>query len=138
MSEDAASLLGAYGSTLVDYLRTASEASLYRASRLSSAFIEAGLGPEEIVAVHTEQVEQVTLQAPARDRARLYANSLQFLLEIMIAYGIRYKEYVDLKIDEQARIATERRHTEEARLRLAAIIDSSAEAIIGITLDGAI
>lgn len=107
-------LLGAYGVALSDYLRTASEEALYRASLLSTSFIENGLGPEEIVALHSEELERVAAQAPLRERARLYASSLQFLLEVMIAYGIRYKEYVDLKLAETTRQVEQRLALERA------------------------
>jgi signal transduction histidine kinase len=107
-------LLGAYGEVLTDYLHTASEEALYRASLLSTSFIEHGLGPEEIVALHSEELERVAARAPMRERARLYASSLQFLLEVMIAYGLRYKEYVDLKLTETTREVEQRLALERA------------------------
>jgi signal transduction histidine kinase len=106
--------LTSYGETLSDYLRTGSEEALYRASILSSRFVEHGLGPEEIVAFHSEELERVAQLAPQRDRARIYASSLQFLLEVMITYGIRYKEYLDLKLRESTRDVESRMAVERA------------------------
>ncbi|MGH2387359.1 MAG: ATP-binding protein [Chloroflexota bacterium] len=106
--------LAGYGATLSDFLHTGSEEALYRASLLSSRFVNHGLGPEEIVAVHSEELERVAQQAPLRDRARIYANSLQFLLEVMIAYGVRYKEYLDLRLRESTRDVESRMAVERA------------------------
>ncbi len=119
--------LTSYGETLSDYLRTGSEDALYRASILSSRFVEHGLGPEEIVAFHTEELERVAQLAPQRDRARIYASSLQFLLEVMITYGIRYKEYLDLKLRESTRDVESRMAIERATV--AEKIRSETEAL---------
>src|SRR4051812_32501104 len=43
-----------YADALVEYLHDHSEKALYKATRLSQHFIESGLGPEDIIALHFE------------------------------------------------------------------------------------
>ena len=92
-----------YSDVLSEFLRAQSEKALYDASQLSKVFIERGIGPEEIVAVHTEIIDSVTHGLPILERGRAISLSLQFLLEVMIAYGISYKEYLDYKLTEATR-----------------------------------
>ena len=103
MSREHPDLRESYVATLQEYLRAQSEKSLYDASLLSKLFVEQGIGPEEIVALHSESVDEASRDLPAMDRARVYSASFQFLLEIMITYGVRYKEYLDLKLTEATR-----------------------------------
>jgi signal transduction histidine kinase len=103
MSTERPDLRESYIATLQEYLRAQSEKSLYEASLLSKLFVEQGIGPEEIVALHSESVDEASRDLPAMDRARVYSASFQFLLEIMITYGVRYKEYLDLKLTEATR-----------------------------------
>ncbi len=92
---------------------------------LSQEFAIAGLGPDEIVALHTECVQIVV---KAYDPRSLVA-SQQFLLEVMIAFGVRYAEYAEFRLAEarkavdsehaRADVAT---HAEKERLELLALI----------------
>lgn len=89
-----------YPSMLSQYVREHNENALYHASILSQSFVERGLGPDDIVAIHFEALEQVMKGASNRDQARAIADAHQFLLEVMIAYGVRFKEYLELKMRE--------------------------------------
>jgi len=100
-----------YAAILGVYFTSRAEEALYRASLLSQRFIEEGLGPEEIIAVHAEAVEIATRGLGYRERARASTDALQFLLEMMIAYGVQYRAYLDLRLRE-------REHETEARLAL--------------------
>jgi signal transduction histidine kinase len=109
-----------YAATLGEYLDTHDEAALYRASLLSQALIEAGLGPDEIVAVHFEAVERILAGQPYRQRVHSVSDAYQFLLEVMIAYGVRYRQYTELRLaqlgrEAETRLAQEHRRLEEAR-----------------------
>src|SRR5262245_56001010 len=97
--------IDAYVAALGEYFRTHSEESLYRASLLSRTFVEEELGPEEIIALHVEALPQALVRLPYREQARASSEGLQFLLEVMIAYGIQYREYLDMKHQERAREA---------------------------------
>src|SRR5215218_4200678 len=108
-----------YSAALAEYLHDHSERALYRASLLSQHFIESGLGPEDIIALHFESLEQALAGRTYREQARMSGDAQQFLLEVMIAYGVKYKEYLELKLteamrDAEARSARERERTMEA------------------------
>src|SRR5205085_1970682 len=88
---------------LGDYLRTHSEAALYSASMMSRGFVEQRIGPEEIIALHVEALAAATAGMTYREQAHAAADGLQFLLEVMIAYGVQHKEYLELRLEELAR-----------------------------------
>ncbi len=104
-----------YSSILSDYVTDQNEEALYRASLLSQACIESGLGPEDIVALHFEGLEKVLPIYPYRDHARIIGDAHQFLLEVMIAYGVKYKEYLELRLNESIRDAESRALRERER-----------------------
>jgi len=113
------SAINAYGEILGEYFSSRAEEALYRASLLSQRFIEEGLGPEEIVAIHAEAVEMATEGLSYRERARASTDALQFLLEVMIAYGVQYQAYLALRLREreheiEARLALERQRATDA------------------------
>jgi signal transduction histidine kinase len=108
-----------YTSILSEYFTHRAEQALYRASLLSQKFIDEGLGPEEIIAIHAEAVEAATAGLGYRERARASADALQFLLEMMIAYGVQYQTYLDLRLRErereiEARLSLERQRVQDA------------------------
>ncbi|MBI3971717.1 MAG: hypothetical protein HY332_10555 [Chloroflexi bacterium] len=105
----------AYGVTLRDYLSTHDERALYRASVLSQALVESGLGPEEIVALHFEAFEALQTGRSYRERLHAVGDSYHFLLEVMIAFGVQYKQYLDLRLNELGREAETRRELERQR-----------------------
>jgi hypothetical protein len=45
--------------------------------------------PEDIVALHVEALDRALSRYSCRDQARVIADAGQFLLEVMIAYGVR-------------------------------------------------
>jgi signal transduction histidine kinase len=83
---------------------------------LSQRFIEEGLGPEEIIAIHAEAVEAATAGLGYRERARASTDALQFLLEMMIAYGVQYQAYLDLRLREREREIEARLDLERQRV----------------------
>lgn len=98
----------AYASALKEYIRAHSEQSLYQASLISQEFIRQGLGPEDIIALHADALEQATAGLAAREQVHAGTDGLQFLLEMMIAYGVQYKDYQDLRLQNRALEAEER------------------------------
>jgi signal transduction histidine kinase len=108
-----------YADILASYFTNRAEEALYKASLLSQRFIEDGLGPEEIIAVHAEAVDIATRGLSYRERARAATDALQFLLEMMIAYGVQYQTYLDMRLREreresEARLALERQRVVDA------------------------
>ena len=105
-----------YVDALAEYARSHSEGALYRASLLSQAFVKQGVGPEEIIALHGEAFETVCLGCSDREKVRLSGDALQFLLEVMIAYGVQHAEFASLKSREaEARELEARRQAEQAQ-----------------------
>lgn len=109
----------AYGEALTKYVLTRTEAALYQASLLSQEFIRAGLGPEEIIALHAEAIRDSLTGLSFREQASAATDGLQFLLEVMIAYGINHREFLELRVKERAREADQfRQRADEAERAL--------------------
>jgi signal transduction histidine kinase len=98
---DGAVSLDRYGEVLAEYLHDPGERALYDASVLSQDLVHRGVGPEEIVALHMEALEQALEGFNPREQARCVGHAHQFLLEVMIAYGLTYREYLELKVRER-------------------------------------
>ncbi|MFN8636209.1 MAG: ATP-binding protein [Chloroflexota bacterium] len=105
-----------YAQILGTYFTNREEKALYRASLLSRQFIEEGLGPEEIIAIHAEAVEIASSGLSYREKARAATDALQFLLEMMIAYGVQYRAYLDLRLRERDRETEARLELERQRV----------------------
>ena len=123
----------AYRAALLDYVHTRSEAALYRASVLSQEYVRSGLGPEDIIALHAGALEQATQGLSFREQAMASTDALNFLLEIMIAYGINHREYLELRVREtsrevEAEVKRERTRAEEAE-RQAALRAQTLQAV---------
>lgn len=103
MQESAAHVdASAYGAALAEYLNTRGEAALYQASLLSRSFVQERIGPEDIVALHVEAMHEVARALPLRSQRYAATDGLHFLLEVMIAYGVQHKEYLELRLRELA------------------------------------
>ncbi len=89
-----------YALALAEYLRTRGEAALYSASRVSQQFIEIGIGPEDIVALHSEAFLTIVAQLNFKDQARATVDGMQFLLEAMIAFGVQYQQAMESRLRE--------------------------------------
>src|SRR3954451_14155541 len=105
----------AYAQVLGDYIGSGTEDALYRASLLSRRCIDEGLGPEDIVALHFEALDQVVACCTPRERARAVSEAQQFLLEIMITYGVRYREYLEMRLLEGVQSAESRAELDHQR-----------------------
>ena len=101
MDVDAAIPLDRYGEVLADYLKSPGEQALYEASLLSRDLVHQGVGPEEIIALHVEALEQSLESYTPREQARCVGHAHQFLLEVMISYGLTYREYLEMKVRER-------------------------------------
>ncbi|HEX5368605.1 MAG TPA: ATP-binding protein [Dehalococcoidia bacterium] len=113
-----------YTEVLLEYCRTHAEESLYQASLISAGFIQDGMGPDEIVAIHFDSVQTIANQEliPYAERIRILNDAHQFLLEIMIGYGAQYKDYLDLRLDAAVRRAESAERSEQEKLEILAMI----------------
>src|SRR5687768_11359745 len=98
MTADTAISTDSYGAVLSAYLQTRSETALYHASLLGQKLVESALGPDDIIALHAEALEQAITGLPYRQRAGASVDALQFLLDVMIAYGIHHQNYLELRL----------------------------------------
>src|SRR5687768_4051609 len=120
-----------YQDVLAEYLRTRSEDALYRASLLSRLCVNEGLGPEDILALHVESLDRLVVELPIPERGRAQQDAHQFLLEVMIAYGVQYRHYLELRLGERARLAEMEAALAQQRARTAEELEREKTSILG-------
>lgn len=111
-----------YQDVLERYLSTHDEAALYDASILSQALVESGLGPDDIVALHFEAIEKALADLPYRQRVHAVSDAYQFLLEVMIAYGVQYRQFMEMRLAEVTRQAQARASEEQEREEILRVV----------------
>jgi sigma-B regulation protein RsbU (phosphoserine phosphatase) len=87
-----------YTELLRDYLESPSWRT--KVSLLGKEFIRKGIGPEEIVKMHYKSIEKLLEDVSLSDEKDAVLKSFKVLLEIMMAYGMAYKHYQDMKAHE--------------------------------------
>jgi signal transduction histidine kinase len=122
----------AYATALAEYCHERSEAALYRASLISQTFVESGLGPEDIIALHCESLDAILHGRPARDQVVATNDAHQFLLEVMIAYGVKYREYLELRLSQTVREAETRAEREQRRVQEAERVGREKDEILAV------
>lgn len=90
-----------YSQLLRQYIQFSSEDDLYNGQQLSKSMIDQGISPEEIVGFHIESIKKHIPHLPAEVR-----QSFDFLLEVMIGYGIQYREHISLR-EKQIQLQSE-------------------------------
>lgn len=85
-----------YKEILESYINENDEQSLYLGQQLSRQMIEEGVSPEEVVHLHVKVLME--LYPKLDDKMK---NSFEFLLEMMMDYGIAYREHQSLKNKQQ-------------------------------------
>lgn len=100
-----------YEMLLKNYLKQRKESDLYEGQQLSKAMIDEGISPEEIVGFHIESIKKTMPHLPAE---AFY--SFDFLLEVMIGYGLKHREYQSLRekqiqLQSELQIAAEMQNT---------------------------
>lgn len=90
-----------YSKILSIYLRESSETALYQGQKLSRKLIEHQISPEEIISMHGEAMKDLF-----PDIQQEVLSSFDFLLEIMMDYGLAYQEHQSLR-DQQFEIKSE-------------------------------
>lgn len=91
----------------------AQESVLYQVSLLAVRMLGAGYGPEDVVELHSEALTQLAETGVIVNATPLPA-AMNFLLEVMIAYGVRHREQIQYEME-----ASERRAKQRAALALA-------------------
>jgi signal transduction histidine kinase len=124
MVADASTEAKRYIEVLSNYLADQSESALYEASLLSEELAVAGFGPDDIVALHMDTVLDVTANegVSPMQRFRSLEDAQQFLLEVMIGYGVHYKQHMDVILEERQRSQDASARFERERSHLLAAI----------------
>jgi signal transduction histidine kinase len=99
---------------------------------LSQTFVESGLGPEDIIALHCESLDGILSGRPAREQVVTTNDAHQFLLEIMIAYGVKYKEFLELRLSQTLREVEARAAREQERIQEAERIGREKDEILAV------
>ncbi|MEY2194136.1 PP2C family protein-serine/threonine phosphatase [Neobacillus sp. BF23-41] len=90
-----------YRHLLRSYLKESSEKALYQAQLFSRKSILQQISPEEIVSLHSEALKEIF-----PDIQKEVLLSFDFLLEVMIDYGLAYQEHQCMR-DQQLEIKSE-------------------------------
>ncbi|WP_175638012.1 PP2C family protein-serine/threonine phosphatase [Metabacillus schmidteae] len=90
-----------YRELLRNFLNEQTETALYQGQKFSRKTIEHQIPPEEIISTHRK-----VLQELFPDIQKDVLSSLDFLLEVMIGYGLAYQEHQSLR-DQQLEIRSE-------------------------------
>ncbi|WP_430788626.1 PP2C family protein-serine/threonine phosphatase [Virgibacillus flavescens] len=81
-----------YKDLLKHYIDTQDEQSLYGAEQISKSFIKNNILPEEIVSLHNQALADIY-----PDLFEDFQRSMDFLMELMISYGLAHQEYQTLR-----------------------------------------
>ncbi|CQR48263.1 Phosphoserine phosphatase RsbU [Paraliobacillus sp. PM-2] len=90
-----------YRKILKEYLLTKNETALYQAEQFSKLSMQHNISPEEIVNVHIKALKELYPNLPKE-----VDDSLNFLLEAMISYGLAYQEFQTLR-EKQSELKSE-------------------------------
>lgn len=86
---------------LTSYLANKSEHALYHAQQFSKEMMEKDMSPEETVSLHLSVFQEL-----ANDLPEEVIDSFDILLEVMIGYGLAYREHQSLR-DRQRQLESE-------------------------------
>ena len=123
-----------YSDVLAEYLRSRSEDALYRASLLSQLCVNEDLGPEDILALHVESLDRLVAHLSLPQRIRAQNDAHQFLLEVMITYGVQYRHYLELRLGERTRLAETATALAQQRAQAAEELEREKTSMLGFVV----
>ncbi|WP_071458906.1 PP2C family protein-serine/threonine phosphatase [Bacillus massilinigeriensis] len=85
-----------YRELLENYIKEQSEQALYAGQKFSRKSIEHKISPEEIVSLHKSLLAEMYPEVPES-----VLNSFDVLLEVMIGYGLAYREHQSLRHQQE-------------------------------------
>ncbi|MBU8908760.1 PP2C family protein-serine/threonine phosphatase [Desertibacillus haloalkaliphilus] len=85
-----------YKNLIRKYLLHKREQDLYQAQQFSKRMLENQISPEEMVSLHRTVIEELLPDIPDE-----VSDSFEFLLEVMIGYGLAYREHQSLRDRQQ-------------------------------------
>ncbi|WP_319003506.1 PP2C family protein-serine/threonine phosphatase [Bacillus shivajii] len=101
MEETKLSMYQLYKEMLNNYLSEQSEEVLYNAQQFSKEMMEKDMSPEEMVSLHISVFQEIKPDLPKE-----VVDSFDLLLEVMIGYGLAYREHQSLR-DRQRQLESE-------------------------------
>ncbi|SDO32137.1 PP2C family protein-serine/threonine phosphatase [Alkalicoccus daliensis] len=101
MEDMKVSMYQLYKDMLTSYLEDKSEHALYHAQQFSKQMMEQDMSPEETVSMHLSVFQDI-----ADDLPEEVTDSFDLLLEVMIGYGLAYREHQSLR-DRQQELESE-------------------------------
>lgn len=90
-----------YKDLLKRYIETQDEQSLYGAEQISKSFIKNNILPEEIVSLHNQALAEIY-----PNLFEDFQRSMDFLMELMISYGLALQEFQKLR-EQQVELKSE-------------------------------
>ncbi|WP_342603818.1 PP2C family protein-serine/threonine phosphatase [Peribacillus sp. FSL E2-0159] len=85
-----------YHEALSTYLKDQNEQALYQGQKISRLHIKYNISPEEIISMHKNNLMELYPELPGK-----VLDSFDFLLEVMMGYGIAYREHQSLRHQQQ-------------------------------------
>ncbi len=85
-----------YEKIMLHYLQNPGEQQLYAGQQLSKSLIEKDIPPEDILALHISIMRQHDYILP-----EVWDRSFQFLMEIMVSFGMAYQERQSLRLKKK-------------------------------------
>ncbi|KOR81474.1 PP2C family protein-serine/threonine phosphatase [Peribacillus frigoritolerans] len=85
-----------YLEALSTYLKDKNEQALYQGQKISRLHIKYNISPEEIISMHKNNLMELYPELPGK-----VLDSFDFLLEVMMGYGIAYREHQSLRHQQQ-------------------------------------
>ncbi|MFC4322036.1 PP2C family protein-serine/threonine phosphatase [Litchfieldia salsa] len=85
-----------YNQILKNYLNEKDEKALYLGQKFSRKSIEHLVPPEEMISLHRNTVKEIFPNLPKE-----VIDSFDFLIEVMIGYGLAYQEHQSLRFQQQ-------------------------------------
>lgn len=82
-----------YEKMMLHYLRNPGEQQLYAGQQLSKILIEKDISPEDILGLHLSTMKHSGYHLPEE-----WERSFQFLIEIMVSFGMAYQERQSLRL----------------------------------------
>ncbi|MCF6093754.1 PP2C family protein-serine/threonine phosphatase [Microaerobacter geothermalis] len=90
------SLMDQYRDLLLSYLHGKKENHLYMGQKLSRWMMDEQITPEEIIHMHLEAMKSFEEELPQK-----VSDSFSFLIEVMVGYGMAYREHQSLRNNQQ-------------------------------------
>lgn len=85
-----------YESMIKEYLKSGDERALYQGQQFSHELLEQQISPEDVLSLHVQAVRNIFRFLPEQ-----LNDTFDFLMEVMVAYGLAYREHQSLRSKQQ-------------------------------------